>query len=95
MATLEPTLALSAADDDEHNSPNQADSARDWRKSDSVTFLVRDFKRAQLGVFLLCRPTQTTPGKADHADDNQQDADDYGWFHGAELTMAAGLGSTG
>jgi hypothetical protein len=94
VVTLELTLALSAADYDKHNSADQADSARHRRESDPMSFLVRDFKRAQLGVFLLYRPTQSTPGKADHADDNQQDADDYGWFHFVDPTMAGGLRST-
>ena len=84
-------LAFSAADNHQHDSADQTDSAGDRRKIDSVSLFVSDFKRAQLSVFLLCRPTQTAPGKADHADNDQNDADDCGWFHDAELTMAADL----
>jgi hypothetical protein len=29
----------------------------------------------------LCRPTQTAPSKADESDDDQNDADNAGWFH--------------
>jgi len=58
-----------------------------------VTLFVSDFKWAQLGVFLFCRPTQTAPGKADEADNNENNADNTGWFHWRELTTAAGLGS--
>ena len=59
-----------------------------------MAFLVSDLKGAELGVFLLRRPAQTTPGESDDADDNQDDADDGDRFHWCELTMAGGLGST-
>jgi len=74
-------LGFSAADDYQHDSPDETESARDRRKSDPVTLFVRDFKGAQLGIFLLCRPTQTSPSKADESDNDQNDADNAGWFH--------------
>ena len=62
-------------------SADETDPTRDRRKSDPVTLLVRDLKWAQLGVFLLRRPTQTAPSKAYEADNDQNDADNAGWFH--------------
>jgi hypothetical protein len=41
----------------------------------------------------LCRPTQTAPGKPEHADDDQHDTDNRGRFHEFEATTVAGLGS--
>jgi hypothetical protein len=39
-------LRFSAADDYKDDPANQTNAAGDRRESDSVTFLVRDFKRA-------------------------------------------------
>ena len=58
-----------------------------------MTLLVSNFEGAQLCVFLLRRPTQTAISKADDSDDDENDADDCGWFHRDELTAVGGLGS--
>ncbi len=87
-------LAFSAGNDYQHDPADETESARDRRKSDPVTLLVRDLKWAYLGIFLLRRPTQTAPSKADEANNDEDDADNAGWFHEGELTMAAGLRST-
>jgi len=41
-----------------------------------MAFLVADFKRAKLRVFLFRRPAQTTPSKPDDADDDQNNSDE-------------------
>jgi hypothetical protein len=58
-----------------------------------VAFLVSDLKGAELCVFLFRCPAQAAPSKSDDANDNKNDAEDYGRFHDAELTMSGGLGS--
>ena len=49
-----------------------------------------DLKRTQLGVFLFLVPAQAAPGKANDADDDQNDADDSSRFHDVDVTVADG-----
>ena len=49
-----------------------------------------DLEGPQLRVFLFLIPTQTAPGEADNANDDENDADDSCWFHGADPTTVAG-----
>ena len=79
-------LSFSAADRDQDNSADQTDSAYNRRKTDSMTFGVLDFKRTKLRVFLFFGPAQAAPGKANNPDDDQNDADNSSWFHGADAT---------
>ncbi len=51
-----------------------------------MTFGVLDFKRTKLRVFLFFGPAQAAPGKANNPDDDQNDADNSSWFHGADAT---------
>jgi hypothetical protein len=83
-------LSFSTADRDQDNSANQADSAHDGREIDSVFFLMRDLERTNLGVFLLFFPAQPAPGKADYADDDENNADDSCGFHGVDATGDVG-----
>jgi len=59
-----------------------------------MTFLMRDFEGAQLRVFFFGLLTEPTPGEADHADNDEHNADDCGRFHQFEATVAAALRST-
>lgn len=52
-----------------------------------MTFAVRDLKRTKLGVLFLFAPTQASPGKADDANDDQDDANNSSWFHAADATV--------
>jgi hypothetical protein len=49
-----------------------------------------DLDGPYLRVFLFLSPTQAAVGKADNANDDQNDADYSNWFHGANATAVAG-----
>ena len=51
-----------------------------------MIFGVLDFKRPKLRVFLFLSPTEAAVGEADDANDDENDADDCSWFHGADAT---------
>ncbi len=44
-------------------------------------FSVLNLERSKLGILFLCRPTKAAPSKANNAYDNENDANDSGWFH--------------
>jgi hypothetical protein len=54
-----------------------------------LIFGVFDFQRTKLGVFFLSRPFYSAPGKANDADNDEDDADDSSWFHSASLQRSA------
>ena len=55
-----------------------------------MTLRVLDFKRSYLRVFLFLVPAQATPGKTDDTNGDENDADDYRWFHDVDATAVAG-----
>ena len=50
-----------------------------------MPFFVRNFQWPELGVFLFRSPTQPAISKTDDADNDENNADDSGRFHVADL----------
>src|SRR4030095_12671607 len=87
---LNVNLAFPRADCDEENTANQANAAHDRRKINPLLFGVLDFKRTKLGIFLFLVPVQAAPGKANDADDDQNNPDNPCRFHAFDPTVAGG-----
>ena len=83
-------LTLATAESDQKNSAGQTDAAGNRRNVDALLFGVLDFQRTKLGIFFLLVPVQTAPGKANNANDDENNADDSSWFHDADVTKAGG-----
>jgi len=82
-------LSLSGAEGDKKNSADQTDATDDRRKIDSLIFSMFDFQRTKLSVFLLGGPFDSTPGKANDADNDENDANNSSRFHAADPTTIA------
>lgn len=75
-------LAAFGADYDESDSTDEGDAAEDWRDGDGAGLLVLDVERAELGVLVFVSEAEATDYKTDDADEDQDEADDGGGFHG-------------
>src|SRR5581483_2748862 len=79
-------LAFPSPDCDQDNSADQTDSTDDRRKVYPLIFGMLDLQRTKLSVFFFRRPMQASPGKANNADDDQNNSNNCGRFHAPDTT---------
>lgn len=63
-------LTFSAADDYQHDPPNDQKSAEYRRERDALSLRMFKLERTKLRVFFFCRPVYPTEGEADDASDD-------------------------
>jgi hypothetical protein len=80
-------LPALCANDHERYAADQGDAAENRRNGNGAGLLVFDFERAEPGVLLFVGEAEASDGKADDTDDDQNDADDGGRFHGVEILL--------
>ena len=95
MAFVDVLLRFSAANDYQYNPAYQAYSAEHGREWDALLLFRGGLNRAEIQYLLTLGVGDPAVHQRENANNNQNDADNSGWLHRAELTMRAGLKATG
>ena len=74
-------LRLSAADDHQHDSADQTDPSQHGRKRDGLLLFRGRLNWAEVKHFLTLGVRDPAIYERKNADNDQNDADDAGWFH--------------
>lgn len=88
-------LSLSASDDHQYDAAYDQQSTEHRWERDALSLRMFKLERTKLGVFFLCRPVYPAKCEADDASDDEDNADNAGWFHSFDPTKRAGLRSVG
>jgi len=83
---------LAIADCDQYDAADQANSAKDGREWHPVFFIGADLEWTGIDYFFARGVGESAPRHRDHADGDEDDADNASRFHAAIVDVKAGAG---